>query len=189
MRSNLDIAFELDRRWRLLRGEMDGSKKTALIELARILDEARVPYAVIGGVAVQIHQVEPRTTIDIDLAVLARAQIPRERLSLAGFRRTGSFTNSENWIGPEETPVQFTDDATLAPAIERAEEIIVESVKLRVIAKRDLLREKLRAGSDPARRRSKRLQDLADAQSLVEADSSLLEALTEAERRILEHIP
>jgi hypothetical protein len=47
MRSKLEIAFELDRRWRLLRGEMDGSKRAALIELARILAEARVPYAVI----------------------------------------------------------------------------------------------------------------------------------------------
>jgi hypothetical protein len=56
MRSKLEIAFELDRRWRLLRGEMDGSKRAALIELARILAEARVPYAVLDGVALQIHQ-------------------------------------------------------------------------------------------------------------------------------------
>jgi hypothetical protein len=40
VRSKLEIAFELDRRWRLLRGEMDGSKRTALIELARILADA-----------------------------------------------------------------------------------------------------------------------------------------------------
>src|SRR5438105_8296289 len=133
MRSKLEIAFELDRRWRLLRGEMDGSKRAALIELARILAEARVPYAVIRGVALQIHQADPRTTIDIDLAVLARDQIPADRLVAAGFRRTGSFANSENWIGPEETPVQFTDDAALAEAIGRAEDIAVASVNLRVI--------------------------------------------------------
>src|SRR6266849_4742036 len=91
MRSKLEIAFELDRRWRLLRGEMDGSKRAALIELARILAEARVPYAIIGGVALQIHQSDPRTTIDIDLAVLARDQIPRERLRKAGFRMKERF--------------------------------------------------------------------------------------------------
>jgi hypothetical protein len=79
MRSKLEIAFELDRRWRLLRGEMEGSKRSALIELARILAEAGVPYAVIGGVALQIHQSDPRTTIDIDLAVLARPLITRPR--------------------------------------------------------------------------------------------------------------
>ena len=189
MRSKLEIAFELDRRWRLLRGEMDGSKRAALIELARILAEARVPYAVIRGVALQIHQSDPRTTIDIDLAVLARDQIPREHLRKAGFRLTGTFANSENWIGPEQTPVQFTDDATLAAAIGRAQEISVESVKLRVIGKFDLLREKLRAGSDPARRRSKRLQDLADAHSLVEGDATLLDRLTDAEKKILDTAP
>jgi hypothetical protein len=189
VRSNLDIAFELDRRWRLLRGEMEGSKKAALVELARILAEARVPYAIIGGVALQIHQSDPRTTIDVDLAVLARDQIPRERLESAGFRRTGSFANSENWIGPEQTPVQFTDDAALSEPIRRAQEITLESVKLRVIGKADLLREKLRAGSDPARRRSKRLQDLADAHSLVESDPTLVQSLTEPEKRTLESAP
>ena len=85
--------------------------------------------------------------------------------------------------------VQFTDDATLAAAIGRAQEISVESVKLRVIGKFDLLREKLRAGSDPARRRSKRLQDLADAHSLVEGDATLLDRLTDAERKILDAAP
>src|SRR6266851_3087192 len=120
MRSKLEIAFELDRRWRLLRGEMDGSKRAALIELALILAESRVPCATIGGMALQILQSGPRTTIDIDLAVLARDQIPRERLRKAGFRLKGTFANSENWIGPEQTPVQFTDDATLAAAIEEA---------------------------------------------------------------------
>ena len=188
MRSKLDIAFELDRRWRLLRGEMDGSKRAALIELARILAQSRVPYAVIGGVALQINQSDPRTTIDIDLAVLARDQIPRERLRKAGFRLTGTFENSENWIGPEQTPVQFTDDPALAEAIRRAQEISIESVKLRVIGKLDLLREKLRAGSDPARRRSKRLQDLADAHGLIEGEPALLDQLTDAEKKILDAV-
>jgi len=186
MRSKLEIAFELDRRWRLLRGEMDGSKRAALIELARIFAEARVPYALIGGVALQIHQSDPRTTIDIDLAVLARDQIPRERLKKAGFRLTGTFENSENWIGPEQTPVQFTDDAALSEAIGRAQEVKVASVTLRVIGKFDLLREKLRAGSDPARRRSKRLQDLADAHGLVEGEPALRDRLTDEEKKILD---
>jgi hypothetical protein len=45
------------------------------------------------------------------------------------------------------------------------------------------------AGSDPARRRSKRLQDLADAHGLVEADPGLVEDLTEAEKRTLDDAP
>ena len=45
-------------------------------------------------------------------------------------------------------------------AILRAEEIELETVRLPVISRTDLLHDKLRSASDPARRRSKRLQDL-----------------------------
>ena len=60
---------------------------------------------------------------------------------------------------------------------------------MRVLRRADLLREKLRSGSDPARPRSKRLQDLADAQALIEADPALVGGLTEAERGILDRLP
>jgi hypothetical protein len=141
---------------------------------------------VIGGVALQIHQRDPRTTLDIDLAVVDRAAIPRDRLLAAGFRQTGSFEHPENWEGPDSVPVQFTDDPALHAAIGRAEVVEAEGLALRVIRKADLLREKLRAGADAARRRSKRLQDLADAQALVEAEPELAAGLTPAQRELLD---
>jgi hypothetical protein len=184
--SNLDIGFALDRRWHLLRGEMERSKKTALIALARVLATARVPYAIIGGIAVQVHRREPRTTLDIDVAIADLGALPRQALVAAGFTRTGSFADSENSQGPEQTPVQFTADVALAAAVSRAGEIDLDGTPLRVVSKIDLLRQKLRAGSDPARRRSKQLQDLADAQALVEDEPALLPQLTEDERAILQ---
>ncbi len=168
---------------------MERTKRPALLLVARILDEAAVPYAIIGGVALQVHQREPRTTLDIDLAVPSVAQIPRARLEAAGFRPGGRFTHSENWIGPEETPVQFTDDPVLAQAITRADEIELEGTRLRVIRRADLLHEKLRSGSDPARRRSKRLQDLADAQALLEVDPTLASELSPEEQALLDRLP
>ena len=186
MQDRLESGFALDRRWHLLRGTMEQSKKPALVLLARVLSEAGVPYAVIGGVALQVHQEEPRTTLDIDLAVLDRAAIPAARLEASGFQRTGSFAHSENWIGPESTPVQFTADPELAQSVLRAGEINLDGYLLRVIGKADLLHEKLRAGRDPERRRSKRLQDIADAQGLIEGDPSLAVGLTEDERSFLE---
>jgi hypothetical protein len=56
--------------------------------------------------------------------------------------------------------VQFTDDPALAGAVARAEELELEGVRIRVIRRSDLLHEKLRWASDPARRRSTRIQDL-----------------------------
>ncbi|NOT58014.1 MAG: hypothetical protein HOP18_25700 [Deltaproteobacteria bacterium] len=168
---------------------MERTKRPALLALARVLTEARVPYAIIGGIAIQVHQTEPRTTLDIDVAVATYGQIPHLQLEEAGFALTGRFSHSENWIGPEGTPVQFTDDPALREAITRAEEVALEDVRLRVICRVDLLHEKLRAAADPARRRSKRLQDLADAQGLIEATPVLLDDLTATERALFEQLP
>lgn len=76
MVTGLHTGFELDRRWHWLRGEMDETKKPALMLLARAFDDAGVSYAIIGGVAMQVHQDEPRTTLDIDVA-LGRYLPPR----------------------------------------------------------------------------------------------------------------
>jgi nucleotidyltransferase AbiEii toxin of type IV toxin-antitoxin system len=185
----LEIGFLLDRQWHALRGEMDSTKRPALVTLARVLEGSRTPYAIIGGVALQIHQAEPRTTLDIDLAVRSFEAIPRDQLLGAGFSLSGRFAHSENWVGPEGVPVQFTDDPALGPAVERAVEIGLGDIRLRVIGRADLLHEKLRAGSDPARRRSKRLQDLADAQALLEETPGLRSELNAAERAVLAALP
>ena len=168
---------------------MDTTKKPALLILGRLLEESLVPYAIIGGIAVQIHHPEPRTTLDIDMAVLSRSAIPSEALTAASFRQTGSFEHWENWIATDGTPVQFSDDQLLAGAVSSAGEVIVDGVRLRVIRAADLLHEKIRAAADPARRRSKRLQDLADAEALIEANSELAKELRAEEKAILGRLP
>jgi hypothetical protein len=188
MVSGLTAGFLLDRQWHWLRGEMDQSKKPALLSLCRVLEEEHVAYVIIGGLALQVHREEPRTTLDIDLAVLDRAAIPRDALRAAGFQFRGSFEHSENWLAADGTPVQFTDDPAIAPAVTSAGEILLDGTTLRVIRMVDLLHEKLRAGSDPERRRSK-LQDLADAQELVEANPDLVDELRPEEREILDQLP
>jgi hypothetical protein len=85
--------------------------------------------------------------------------------------------------------VQFTADPALAAALTRAEKVPLDDVSLRVIARVDLLHEKLRAAADPARRRSKRLQDLADAHALLETTPALAQELNAAERVILDQLP
>jgi Nucleotidyl transferase AbiEii toxin, Type IV TA system len=189
MQHGLEVGFLLDRQWFWLRGEMERTKRPALLALARVFAEAEIPYAIIGGIALQVHQAEPRTTLDIDVAVAAYGQIPRAQLEAAGFTWTGRFSHPENWMGPEGTPVQFTDDPALAEAVKHAEEIEIEDVHLRVIGLIDLLHEKLCAASDPARRRSKRLQDLADAQALLESAPTLAQELTAEEHALLDRLP
>jgi hypothetical protein len=189
MPRGIEEGFILDRRWFWLRGEMERTKRPALLALARVFTEARVPYAIIGGIALQVHQAEPRTTLDIDVAVATYGALPRARLEAAGFTCTGQFSHFENWVGPEGTPVQFTDDPALAAAISRAEEVELEDIRLRVIGRVDLLHAKLRDAVDPARRRSKRLQDLAYAQALVESFPALEHELSNEERAELDRLP
>ena len=168
---------------------MEQTKRPALLALARVLGDTNVPYAIIGGVALQVRQSNPRTTLDIDVAVVQRETIPREALAAAGFRFHETFEHSENWYSSDGTPVQFSDDPMLAGAIANADEVAFEDVTLRVIRVVDLLHEKLRAGSDPARRRSKRLQDLADAEALLEMDADLARELRPDEKALLGQLP
>jgi hypothetical protein len=128
MPKGLEEGFTLDRQWFWLRGEMERTKRPALLALARVFVEARVPYTIIGGVALQVHQSEPRTTLDIGVAVATYGALPRARLEAAGFTHTGQFSHSENWLSPEGTPMQFTDDPALAGPISRADEIELEEV-------------------------------------------------------------
>jgi hypothetical protein len=185
---NLEIGFQLDQLWHALRGDMETTKRPSLVALGRVLRDADIPYAIIGGIALQMHQADPRTTLDIDLAVARLDEIPRVELEAAGFKHHGRFAHLDNWIAPSGVPVQFTDDPALAPALERAIEIDLDRVPLRVIQRADLLHEKIRAGSDPARRGSKRLQDFADAKAIIEEAPELRAELSESERAVLDSL-
>jgi hypothetical protein len=189
MSSGLQAGFILDRLWFLLRGEMERTKQPTLLLMARVFPEAGLPYAIIGGVALQVHQDEPRTTLDIHVAVTSLERMPRAQIRAAGFTLTGRFSHSENWAGPDHTPVQFSDDPALTGPVERAADISLDDVRLRVITRADLLHEKLRAASDPARRRSKRLQDLADAEALIESTPALRGELSPGEEALLRQLP
>lgn len=164
---------------------MVASKKPDLHKIARVLSEAQVPYAVIGGVALQVHQEEPRTTLDVDIAVIDCDLLPRAALAAIGFSETGRFAHSENWIGPGGTPVQFTDDSEFAAAIHAAQSVLVDDVNLMVVRAVDLLHAKIRAAGDAACRASKRVQDLADALSLIEKSPTLKEDLDAGEVALL----
>ena len=185
----LDLSRRLDARFHLMAGSMHRGKDETVVAIARILSAAQTDYALIGGLAVQFRSRDPRTTLDVDLAVLRYDDIPAAELTAAGFRRLERHAHSENWVGPDGTPVQFTDDPELAAAVRGAEVHTVQGHPLRIIAALDLVRQKLRAARDPSRRRSKRLIDLADAIALVDQQRELRGRLDAAERDQLDAAP
>lgn len=183
----LRIGALLDVRFHDLKGDaVVTSKDAAFRELFRILEASGLEYALIGGVAVQLWQSEPRTTLDIDVAVRSYESVPRAVLEASGFRLLARHSHSENWTGPGGTPVQFSDDPALAFLIETAARKTFDGGRVRVASPLALVKEKLRAASDPARRESKRFQDLADAKALAEEHPEVRENLALAERALLE---
>jgi len=173
------------------------TKEPALRSLTELMDREGVAYAVIGGLAVQLHSQEPRTTRDIDLAIKTYDDVPASQLRAAGFEHVGRFPHSDNWVAPgggpmaSRTPVQFSADELMAGAIERARSIAVRGFRLPLVTAADLLQLKLRAAEDPSRRGSKRATDVADILRLVEDHPDLSQSVPDLKDRlgaIQEHI-
>lgn len=184
-RERLATGYALDQLW----GETMGlpevaSKERPLRLVAQLLEREGVPYALIGGVAVQLHTEDPRSTLDIDLAVPTYADVPRDALRGAGFEHTGRHEHSDNWRAPgpgplkQRTAVQFSaEDEGIADAVEHAVIVALDGgVQLRVATVADLIVLKLAAAAEPKRRPSKREHDVADVLALLEAHPELRSA-------------
>jgi hypothetical protein len=178
--SILETIARISRRERRLiesfRGEeprmaAEAEKLTALVDTARALDAASIPYALIGGLAVGIHSGAPRATLDVDIA--AATSVGRARVAAAlegaGFRKMGEHAHSMNFRHASGEPVQVAFDASFDAMILRAQSFEVVGTSVRVVTREDLVAMKERAAADPARRRSKRLRDQADI-ALLEGD-------------------
>ncbi len=184
-RERLATAYALDRLWSETMGLPDGDTKEGPLRLvAQLLERGGVPYALIGGVAVQLHTADPRTTLDIGFAVPTYADVPRQALLAAGFEHTGRYEHSDNWRAPgsaplkQRTAVQFSaEDEGMAEAVTRASVVTLEGgVPLRVASVADLIGLKLAAAMELARRPSKRAHDVADVLALLEEHPELASA-------------
>ncbi|MBA2320299.1 MAG: nucleotidyl transferase AbiEii/AbiGii toxin family protein [Deltaproteobacteria bacterium] len=157
------------------------TKEQSLRLVADLLEREGVAYAVIGGIAVQIHTAEPRTTLDIDLALRSHADLPRDALLAAGFEHTGTHAHSDNWRAPgaggpkTRTAVQFSaEDVGLADAVAHAVCLdLGAGFRLRVASVVDLIGLKLAAAEEPTRRPSKRTHDVGDVLALLEEHPEL----------------
>jgi Nucleotidyl transferase AbiEii toxin, Type IV TA system len=172
----LQDSYALDLLWRETMGLPPGdSKEGPLGQVISVLEAAHTAYALIGGVALQLHSEEPRTTLDIDLAVPTFSDIPVEALRSAGFEHEQRFPHSDNWRAPGSEPrtrrtaIQFSaEDVGIAAAVEHARSVEINGMTLRVAIPADLVVLKLAAAEEPQRRAKKRRQDFLDILTLVE---------------------
>ena len=144
---------------------------TAVADVTAVFRQHRVPYALIGGLAVSVRSGEPHATANVDFAIPTTAD--RDALTAAleqrGFRLTGKFAHSINFEHTSGEPVQLAFDAGFDSIIARAELVRFGELELYVVTRDDLISMKRRSAADPARRRSKALRDQADI-ALLEGD-------------------
>jgi predicted nucleotidyltransferase len=146
-------------------------KLGAIAAAAQVFADHGVAYALIGGLAVGIRSGIPRATLDVHFAIATTVDRKRltEKLKERGFGLVGEFAHSINFKHVSGEPVQLAFDASFDEMIGRAEMIRLGEIELPVVTKEDLIAMKRRAASDPSRRRSKALRDLADV-ALLEGD-------------------
>jgi hypothetical protein len=167
------------------------TKEGPLRQVVAVLEATRTAYALIGGLAVQLHSEEPRTTLDIDLAVATFAELPVEELTRAGFEHEGRFAHSDNWRAPgsaarkQRTAIQFSaEDVGIASAVEHARTVEIDGMILRVAIPADLVALKLAAAEEPSRRAKKRRQDFVDIITLVEEHPEAARAVPDLRERL-----
>jgi hypothetical protein len=185
----LKIGFILDTWWFGLKNLPERTKEQTLKLVVDLLTERRIPYAIIGGMALQVYVEDPRTTVDIDIAVRSREEIPRSELERLGFKHTGSFEHYENFRSPDKIMVQFSAEPECAGVVHRA--VVHDALDREIcfITPVDLVRAKLRAAEDPARRTSKRFIDFADIKTLFEEHPDLPGELTADETQRIARLP
>ena len=170
------VGLTLDHLWSETMGLPVDDKEKVLAGLVAVLESTGTPYAVIGGVAMQLYTEEPRTTADLDIALRAHDDLPREKLEAAGFSPDGVHEWSENWRGPapagtprrQRVAVQFSSDPLMVAAVAHAEKTSVGRFSFQLATMPDLILLKLAAAEEPKRRTSKKIHDVGDVVRLLE---------------------
>jgi hypothetical protein len=125
------------------------------------------PFCLIGGLAVNQYA-EPVVTLDADFALTASGQAA-EVLRAAGFL-VREFANSLNAQLPgSRLRIRITINSRYGDFPSRAVTGVIFGVEMPVACLEDVVREKLWAATDPARRASKRAKDAADLIRLAES--------------------
>jgi hypothetical protein len=136
--------------------------------LLDIIAETASPYCVIGGLAVNAY-VEPVVSLDIDIVIAVKNMEFTRRAAERRGLKVEPFEHSVNISSPQsDLRIQLQTDPRYQEFIPRAELKDVLGYKMYVANIGDVLRGKVWAYADQARRRSKRQKDLADILRIIE---------------------
>jgi len=153
-----------------------------VLRLVTVLEQADLSWCVIGGVAVNHWAENPMVTQVVDL-VVAIDSVERavSLLEQAGFS-SERFPWSVNFKARSAVSIQISTEDFYREFPSRAVAADVHGMLMRVASLEDTLNGKIKAWSEPRRRQSKRIKDLADIARLIESHPALWEHLPDVLR-------
>lgn len=156
--------------------EITHQKKDLLKEFISILKRKRIPFCIIGGLAVNAYA-EPVVSLDLDMVVIV-SRLSELLLVLRNKYRVKRYSNSINISWPySDLRIQMQTDLRYQEFIAGAKYKNVLGYRLPVAAIEDVLMGKVWAASDKTRRASKRQKDLSDILRLTEVRKSLIKLI------------
>jgi len=137
-------------------------------ELLSIFNEEKVKFILVGAYAMAVHGY-PRATMDIDIWVIG--ELKNSKAVMKALRRFGAPMNDISSEDFQKNDIIFqigvfprrvdiitsVDGLEFKEAYERSIDVEIENIKLKVLSKEDLIKNKLASG---------RTKDLADVETL-----------------------
>jgi len=141
--------------------------------LLSILHQTDSIYCVIGGLGVNAYA-EPVVSLDLDLVVVSDHIADIRLAAEAKGMKVEEFEHSVNLsISGSDLRIQLQTDSRYQDFLARREQRDVLGYSMSVASLQDILRGKVWAYADKARRKSKRQKDLSDIMRLVETHPEL----------------
>jgi hypothetical protein len=158
---------------------LSNGREDILQQILDLLNEMRVDYCVIGGLAVNAY-VEPVVSLDLDLVIVAEAtdsllKRAEKIFEIERFPHSANLSSTKS-----DLRIQLQTDPRYQVFISRSSIKEVMGYEMKVAAVEDVLQGKIWAYLDEQKRKSKRQKDLADIFRLVEAYPRLKDLLPES---------
>ncbi len=197
--TSLRLAEVFKRENFVLRDDLQQDKRETLRAVVRMFDDYAVPYAVTGGLAVQLYNIETRPTMDVDIVSLRQ---PFERLKKDqpwgryGFELVFDHRRHIKLHHPaSNVEVDINVDTRFSRLVEQYETETIDGQPIRFTTPAMLALAKLRTQrTDWPRDPVKRVQDRGDLMALLQtrpaiADELRTDPLTNDEmRQILDDV-
>lgn len=159
-------------------------KKDLLQEFVKILRKKKIPFCVVGGLAVNAYT-EPVVSLDLDVVVVLD-RVEELLANLGQKYKIKKYPNSINITSPfSDLRIQIQTDSRYQNFIKKSKCRDVLGYEVPVAAIENVLQGKIWAAQDEMRRPSKRQKDLADILRLVETKKGLVTFIPYSLRRKL----